>query len=219
MSGVRAGRAPRAVVWTLWSLAGALVANLIIFAGAPFLLRLVGDHGTGGPPIGQMVVLSPPPPAVDDPLPEEEPPPPPKPEPPSAEPLDTSSIIPRLEAPPLELSAKLSPSSVAIPTPTGDLGYGALGRPDQMPMPISQTHPPYPYLARRRGVQGWVQVRLLVNNAGDVDKLLVIKSNPTGVFEDTVRRTVLTWRFKPAVKDGHPVAAWVQTTIRFRLER
>lgn len=199
-------------------MAGALLVNLVIFAGAPFLLRLNGDHDSS-PAVEQMVFLTPPPPLPDEPPPEEKPPPPQKPPAPSSQPLETVRMIPRLEAPPLELTAGLTLTPMAIPEPQGSLSHGELGRPDTMPMPLAQVHPSYPYSARRRGVQGWVLVRILVSKAGEVSQVKVLKSRPKGVFEDTVRRTLRSWRFKPAMKDGQPMAAWVQTTIRFKLSR
>ena len=62
-------------------------------------------------------------------------------------------------------------------------------------------------------------MRFLVDRQGGVRNLEVIKAKPAGVFEETVLKTVGRWRFAPGVKDGEPVETWVETIIRFKLER
>lgn len=215
-----ASQPPGAWAWVVGALAGAILVNVIIFAGAPLLLRLGQSQPAAPLPVQQMVFLSPPPEIYKEPPPQDKPPPPPKPAAPSAAPLDASIIKPHLEAPGLEPApSDFATVPMAIPAPAGPVSSGELGKPDQMPMPLAQPRPPYPYLARRQGVQGWVRVRILVDSQGAVSKVILLQSHPQGVFDKTVRRTLKSWRFQPATRDRHPVSTWVQTTIRFNLER
>jgi protein TonB len=89
---------------------------------------------------------------------------------------------------------------------------------DRAPVVTSRVPPTYPYRARRRGIEGAVTVRFLVDRRGEVQGLTIVDSRPPGVFDQAVRDTVTRWRFRPGLKDGEAVETWVQTTIRFRLE-
>lgn len=206
--------------WWL-ALAGALLLNLIIFGAASLLLR--GEPARPrleAYPLAAFIPLPPPPPSQE----EEEPPPPP----PPPKPLRLSQLraapqdapLPALEMPriALELSPALSPGPALAPpgpAPAPRLPAGALER---EPLVRSQVPPPYPYLARRRGIEGAVTVRFLVDRRGRVQRLTVVRAEPAGVFEETVLRTVPRWRFQPGLQDGRPVESWVETTIRFKLE-
>ena len=67
-------------------------------------------------------------------------------------------------------------------------------------------------------VTGFVEIRFLVTNKGQVEDLEIIRSRPKGVFETSVRKSVMDWRFTPGVKNGRSVATWITTTINFELE-
>lgn len=125
----------------------------------------------------------------------------------SVSPLLVQNHIPRLRPEVYPVTTFLPPQEA--PPPEEE---------DQPPMVTAQIPPPYPFLARRRGIEGWVRVRFLVDRQGQVRELTIVKAQPPGVFEDTVRRTLPRWRFRPGVKDGRPVDTWVETVIRFKLE-
>ncbi len=210
-------RSPSRWAWVL-ALSGAVVFNLVIFGSASWLLKKqVSRPDLDGYTLSAFLPLPPPPP----PDKEEEPPPPPPPpkvmkmQPVQAAPLP--SLQPELETPRLDLDINprlaLGP---AIDAP-GPQRF-TLGQVDRAPLARGQVPPPYPYLARRRGVEGAVTVRFLVDRGGAVRNLEVIKAEPPGVFEETVLRTVKRWRFAPGVKDGEAVETWVETTVRFKLE-
>jgi len=88
---------------------------------------------------------------------------------------------------------------------------------DQAPQPIVRVPPQYPYGARERGIEGAVQVRMLVTTDGSVGQIQILDARPTGIFEETVRRTLPQWRFAPGKIEGNPVTSWVVTTIHFNL--
>ena len=89
---------------------------------------------------------------------------------------------------------------------------------DRQPERISQIEPVYPYRAKRRGIEGVVAVKFLVDRSGAVKELTITGSEPPGVFDDTVIKTLGKWRFKPGRKDGKAVEAWLKTKIRFKLD-
>ena len=83
---------------------------------------------------------------------------------------------------------------------------------------LARIPPIYPLRARRRGIEGWVKVQFVVNKSGQVVNIAIIEAQPTGIFEQSVKRCVSAWRFKPGTVDGLTVKTRVETTIRFTLD-
>jgi len=88
---------------------------------------------------------------------------------------------------------------------------------DQPPQAVVKIPPPYPHQARERGVEGAVQVKLLVHQDGTVGQVFIVDARPQGLFEDSVKKSLQQWRFNPGKIDGKTVTAWVVTTIHFDL--
>jgi len=128
---------------------------------------------------------------------------------------------------PYELDPRLTqgPSLARLPhilkNNTPDFNFSGefeAGDIDNMLRPLSNVPPPYPFRARRMGIEGWVEIRFLVNEKGNVEIVNVIKAEPENVFEDSVRQTVLRWHFTPGMVEGEPVKTWVSTTVKFNLD-
>ena len=92
------------------------------------------------------------------------------------------------------------------------------GELDQPLITLTRIPPFYPPNAKHRGIQGWVNVKFVVNEQGRVENISIIKAQPPGVFDASVMRCMAGWRFKPGTVDGVPVKVWAETTIRFELE-
>lgn len=88
---------------------------------------------------------------------------------------------------------------------------------DQPPQAVVRVPPPYPYQARERGIEGVVQVKLLVNADGTVGQVQILDARPKGMFEDAVMKSVPQWKFNPGKVEGKAVTAWVVTAVRFDL--
>ena len=91
------------------------------------------------------------------------------------------------------------------------------GTVDKKPVPLNQPPMPYPEVARRRGIEGYVALNVLVNVKGRVEKSQILESEPPGVFEETALRVAEQWRFSPAEYRGQKVRVWSKRTIRFSL--
>jgi len=89
---------------------------------------------------------------------------------------------------------------------------------DSPVQPLTQTPFLYPLRAKRTGIEGWVNVALLVGLEGNVEMVEVLEAEPAGVFEESVTRSIRAWRFSPAMVMGERVKTRVVTTIRFKLE-
>lgn len=70
------------------------------------------------------------------------------------------------------------------------------------PRAISTPQPPYPREAARSRAAGTVLVQYTIGADGRVTDVQVLRSRPRGLFEETVRDTVSTWRFEAP---GEPV--------------
>lgn len=85
-------------------------------------------------------------------------------------------------------------------------------------IPMVQTKPTYPKNAKRMGVEGVVKVSLEVNEAGEVQNIEILESNPEGVFDASVRKALLRWKFRPKTVDGRAVPQTGVLTLTFKLE-
>jgi protein TonB len=105
--------------------------------------------------------------------------------------------------------------SVGTPDLKGSYGVGEIDRPLT---PLARVPPMYPMQARRRGIEGWVKVRFIVNEEGKVEDIRILESRPEKIFDEAVIRCVSDWRFTPGTVDGVPVKTWVKTTVQFDLQ-
>jgi len=87
---------------------------------------------------------------------------------------------------------------------------------------LVRTHylaPEFPIDARRRGIDGWVDLQFLVNTDGSVGELTVIGAQPVGIFEQAALDAVRRWRYQPAVRGGQPVTQRARLRMRFAMQR
>ncbi len=78
--------------------------------------------------------------------------------------------------------------------------------------------PPYPRVARRRGYEGTVVVRVLVGNDGLVNEVRLEQSSGYETLDRAALQTVEKWAFEPAVRGTEKVEMWVRIPLRFGLE-
>lgn len=101
---------------------------------------------------------------------------------------------------------------------TAGMGGGAyqIGGGVSSPIPIYQPDPPYTEQAREAKFQGDVVVEIIVLPDGSVSNVQVVKPAGLGLDESAIK-TVKTWKFKPGMKNGHPVAVQMLVDVSFRL--
>jgi protein TonB len=88
---------------------------------------------------------------------------------------------------------------------------------DQAPRAVVKMPPVYPFKAREQGVEGVVQVKILVKEDGSVGEVLIMDARPPDIFEEAVLLAVPRWRFEPGVIGGKKVTSWVVTALHFKL--
>ena len=97
--------------------------------------------------------------------------------------------------------------------------HGCAGGYSQPMQLIQAVGPEYPEQAKAAGVQGWVKVRYDIGDDGVVENLVLVTSDPPGVFDAAALAAVAQWRYRPATLDGAPVrVSGVVSTLRFALD-
>jgi periplasmic protein TonB len=78
--------------------------------------------------------------------------------------------------------------------------------------------PDYPRLARERGYQGRVVIRVTVLPDGRVGQAELAQGTGYALLDQSAMRAVSRWRFAPAQRAGKPTAATIAVPVVFRLE-
>ena len=82
---------------------------------------------------------------------------------------------------------------------------------------ISGPKPRYPRNAERRGIEGFVELEFTISASGSVEDVLVMRSEPEGVFEESAIRALSNWRYQPRLIDDTPVSETKQIRMVFHL--
>ncbi|HEV7475588.1 MAG TPA: energy transducer TonB [Pyrinomonadaceae bacterium] len=101
---------------------------------------------------------------------------------------------------------------------TDDVGEAAVSAKDVDARAVitAKPKPSYTKEARRNGIQGFVTVRVLLSARGKIARVRVLKGLPAGLTENAIR-AACKMEFKPARKNGEPVAQWLTAEYVFRL--
>jgi periplasmic protein TonB len=83
------------------------------------------------------------------------------------------------------------------------------------PVAIETPAPRYPPEALRRGVSGEVLLRIDVDANGRPHSMDVVRSSGSRELDRAALVAARGWHFRPALRDGRPVAASVQVPIHF----
>jgi protein TonB len=84
------------------------------------------------------------------------------------------------------------------------------------PRPIYQPEPEFSEEARKAKYQGVCTLGLIVGTDGRPTNIRVLNSLGMGLDEKAIE-TVRTWKFEPAMKDGHPVRVEIAVEVDFHL--
>ena len=85
------------------------------------------------------------------------------------------------------------------------------------PLYKQNTAPPYPRKARRLGYEGVVMLKVLIDENGRVDDLMVFESSGHAVLDRAALLTVRKWLFEPGTEGGIKKKMWVKIPVRFDL--
>lgn len=156
-------------------------------------------------------------------------PPPPQPVPlprkmvPEPKPAPVESVAqPREEAPveqPSGSAPVVAPAPVvaAAPVITPSAPVIPDVEPDYKASYLNNPRPPYPFAARRMGLQGKVVLNVEVLAEGLCGQVSVHQSSGHEMLDNAALQTVKTWKFIPARQAGNAVTKWFKIPIQFSL--
>ena len=82
---------------------------------------------------------------------------------------------------------------------------------------VYNPQPKYTVNALQRRVQGTVVMTAVVLPDGTVTNVSVVRSLDRFSLDDVARTTAARWRFRPAMRQGVPVAVRVRIELEFKL--
>lgn len=161
-------------------------------------------------------------------------PPPDEPPPPTA--AEMKPVAPPKPKPPAPKPPTPKPASAPHPTaqaavtraPSPDVGNASItqqqaaasslvvfeGKPRFRIPPTPAVYPPR---SIELGQQGEVMVRVRLEPDGSAAEIMVWRSSSFPLLDRAALTAVRGWHFLPALRDGRPVAAWVEIPVRFHL--
>lgn len=116
---------------------------------------------------------------------------------------ETTEVASLNEAPPSPAPVKDKPLYIAP-------SFGA----DYLHNPAPQ----YPNMARRKGEQGRVLLKVLVTLNGDAGNVSLVKSSGSTYLDEAAINAVKNWKFIPARSNNEAVSGYVTVPISFSLE-
>ena len=87
---------------------------------------------------------------------------------------------------------------------------------DIAPEAKTTAQPKYPDAAKRSGTEGTVWTKVAIDETGKVVKVTISKSDAE-VFNQASIDAAMQWAFKPAMKDGKPIATEVSIPFRYKM--
>lgn len=123
---------------------------------------------------------------------------------------------PRAAAP----AAAASPGAHFASSGSGGAGAPQAAAPSS-PEPLGalvNKSPQYPKLARQRGQEGTVTLKVEVSAEGQTLSVAVLTSSGHSLLDKAAADAVKKWRFSPARKNGAAITGEAEITVEFRLE-
>lgn len=214
----------------------ALLLLLLLLGGYSLFLVASAAGAKKGPPINKMKLTNlPPPPAQTEAAP-----PPPATDPGPAARAGTPVPVPdALIAPDVKDFANVDEISRASTTGGDGNDTGYLGLASDVDTEVREDEPSaydfvpvekepyidikelqkkvvYPDLAKRAGIEGKVNIRVLVGKNG-VPKKHLVESTDSDLLNDAAIKAVMSSVFTPAIQNNQPIDCWVSIPIVFRL--
>lgn len=103
------------------------------------------------------------------------------------------------------------------PPPTEPTGPIRVGGDVKAPEKVTFPSPQYTEIARKARIQGVVIIEAIIDKAGNVTNVKILKGLPMGL-DQSAADAVKKWKFKPATLNGKPVAVIYNLTVNFQLQ-
>jgi protein TonB len=110
-----------------------------------------------------------------------------------------------------------SDGDVGAKVPAND-NAGGVGSGSRRGLLLYAPQPKYPAQARRNNWEGAALLELRIDPEGKVREATVLQSSGYPLLDRTAEKTVKSWRYRPACRDGVVVAWRTQVRIKFVLK-
>jgi len=128
----------------------------------------------------------------------------------------TEAVHPTAAPRAAEVHTASLPMSRSVPPAAPRSGALRLEKGMTPPMVVSKVEPKYSEDAREGKLQGVVVLRMVIDEDGRPQDVQVTRGLGMGLDEKAME-AVRQWRFRPAYKDGQPVATQASVEMNFRL--
>jgi len=113
--------------------------------------------------------------------------------------------------------ADLNQGDGGVNRPEGERVNGGVGNQVSPPTYGQNPRPAYPEIARRRGYEGLVRLRVWVLKTGKVGTIQLVGSSGYSSLDQSATNAVMNWVFNPARSAEGAIDGWVMIPIRFSL--
>jgi protein TonB len=141
----------------------------------------------------------------------------PKAMPPRPAPIVSDKPVPRVKPVSDETSVLLPPRPETLPDRYATAQLARV--PPRVTRDIDNPKPWYPRMARRRGMEGRVELRVRVGVSGAVTSIEILRSSGYRILDQAAVDTVQGWRFEPARQGMDASPGEVVIPIRFSLRQ
>ncbi|VAW43993.1 hypothetical protein MNBD_GAMMA02-317 [hydrothermal vent metagenome] len=98
----------------------------------------------------------------------------------------------------------------------GGSGLYSADNPGTIKAAIAPMYPQQPLINK---TEGWVKVKISVNEFGTVSAVSVIDAEPARVFNAAAKKAVRKWKFHPKTTDGKAMSFVAIQTIEFKIDQ
>ncbi|MBR9827267.1 MAG: energy transducer TonB [Oceanospirillales bacterium] len=135
--------------------------------------------------------------------------------------MNTPSVALNMPLPAIEMGLQVNAAvdlsavaAMAAPSPSTSMAMNLNAA------PVSRMNPQYPQRALSRRIEGHVVAEFTVDAKGRVipESFKIVESEPPGIFDRTVERALLRWRFNPVTEQGSAVPFRTRQRLEFNLE-
>ena len=130
------------------------------------------------------------------------------------------AVQPRMDAvedAAMEVAVPTAPVDVGVEMSVANLGLVAS---DGDYLPIVKIAPVYPPVAQSRGIEGHCLVEYTVTTAGTVKDVIVVESEPRGIFDRVSIQAALKFKYRPRVVNGEPIEVrGVRNLFKYELQQ
>ena len=136
---------------------------------------------------------------------------------PSSSPAVSAPAALEMDQPVAGVETIAAPADAAPRATTAAGALVDLAEVDSPPASLTRKLPAYSMQARQMRLQGTVVLKVLVNERGTVDQVVVLNGIAGADLNEAAVKAARQWTYRPATKDGVPVKVWTSEQVTFKI--